>query len=182
MDKTQKILNKLTNHKVTPIAHEMVIPNHSGVRKFIDTKTNAFGEIWVMANATADTIATATNAQVTRFANNGESLNSTPDHTNDHIIVGLTGRYKVTVSISFKGDASVEWDFRLYTNNGTTAFSNVHCDRKLGSGGDVGSAGMSGICSFNDGDTVEVWMKHEAGVNKAITVEDITLSIHYLGR
>ena len=134
-----------------------------------------------MDNATADTIATATSSQVTRFANNGESNNCTPDHTNDHITINRPGKYLVTISLAFKGDASVEWDFRLYKNNGATAFNNVHTDRKLGAGGDVGSCSLSGICDFAVDDTIELWMQHEAGVNKSITVEDCTMSIVQIG-
>jgi len=140
-----------------------------------------FGEIWVQGNATPDTIATATLAQVTRFANNGESNNTTPDHSQDHITIIKKGKYLVTISLAFKGDASVEWDFRLGINNGSGFCLNVHTDRKLGAGGDVGSASLSGICDFAVGDTIELWMKHEAGVNKSITVEDCTMSLVQIG-
>jgi len=140
-----------------------------------------FGEVWVMGNSTADTVATATNTQMTRFANEGESNLTTPSATTDDITILKAGMYLVTISVAFKGDASVEWDFTLYKNNGATSFDNVHCDRKLGAGGDVGSASMSGICDFAVNDTIELWMKHEAGVNKDITIEDCTLSIVQIG-
>ena len=140
-----------------------------------------FGEIWVEGNATADTIATATNTQVLRFANNGESNGTTPDHTNDHITVATDGKYMITVSVSFSGDASVDWSFGVYKNNGGTAFSNVHCNRKLGSGGDIGSAGLTGIIDVSANDTIELWMQHGAGVNKDITIQDCTLSLVKVG-
>ena len=184
---TQKFMPK--PHKVVPIGNmgsdaDLILPNKSGHQRnnlIFDKGGMCYGEIWVMGNATADTIATATLSQMTRFANNGESNNTTPDHTNDHITILKKGKYLVIISLAFKGDASVEWDFRLYTNNRATAFNNVHTDRKLGAGGDVGSASLSGICDFAVNDTVELWMKHEAGVNKDITVEDCTLSIVQIG-
>ena len=140
-----------------------------------------FGEVWVESNSTADTVATATSTQMLRFDTNGESNDATPDHTNDHITIGKAGKYLVTVSISFSGDPSVDWTFGLFKNNGATSFLNVHCNRKLGSGGDIGSASMSGICDFASSDTVELWMQHGAGVNKDIIVQDCTLSIVHLG-
>ena len=140
-----------------------------------------FGEIWVKGNGTADTVATATSTQITRFANNGESNNTTPDHTNDHITINKSGKYLVTISISFSGDASVDWSFSLFLNNGTTECENVHTNRKLGAGGDIGSASMSGICDFTSGQTVELWMIHGAGVNKDITIQDCALSLVQIG-
>ena len=66
---------------------------------------NTYGEIWVEGNATADTVATATNTQVTRFTNNGEKNNTSPSHTSDHIEITTAGNYMVNVSVSFSGDA-----------------------------------------------------------------------------
>ena len=76
---------------------------------------------------------------------------------------------------------SVDWTFKIYINNGDTGFDNVHCNRKLGAGGDIGSASLSGICDFSASDTVELWMIHSAGVNKDITIQDCTLSVIKLG-
>jgi len=140
-----------------------------------------FGEIYVEGNSTADTVATATNTQMNRFDTNGEFNNTTPQHTSDHIIIDKAGKYLVTISISFSGDPSVDWAFSLYKNNGATQYANVHCNRKLGAGGDIGSASMSGICDFAATDTVELWMQHAAGVNKDITVQDCTMSVVQVG-
>jgi len=140
-----------------------------------------YGEIYVEGNSTADTVATATSTQITRFDVNGASLNTTPDHTNDHITITKAGHYMVNVSLAFSGDASVDWKFTLCKNNGTANFLNVHTNRKLGSGGDIGSASMSGIVDLAVNDTVEIWMIHGAGVNKDITVQDCTLSIVAVG-
>ena len=140
-----------------------------------------FGEIYVADNATGDSIATATTTQFLRFANNGESNLTTPDHAQDHIIIQKTGRYLVNVSFAFSGDASVDWTFHVHTNNGTVEFDNLHTNRKLGAGGDIGSASISGIAQFNAGDTVELWSEHGAGVNKSLTIQDCTLSIIQIG-
>jgi len=148
---------------------------------FVGAAGLAFGEIYVQGNSTADTVATATNTQVTRFDTNGVSNNMTPDHTNDHITVTKAGMYLCTISFSFSGSGSVDWTFSLYKNNGNTEFPNVHTNRKLGAAGDVGSASMSGIVDLAVNDTIELWMQHAAGVNKDITMQDCTLSLIQIG-
>lgn len=141
----------------------------------------AFGEIYVHENSGADTVATATTTQVTRFNQNGLSNAMTPSHSQDHITVDNAGKYLCTVSISFSGTGSVDWTFHVYKNNGTTKFDNVHTNRKLGAGGDIGSASMSGIIDLAENDTVELWMEHAEGVNKNITIQDCTLSLVQIG-
>ena len=105
----------------------------------------------------------------------------TPDHTNDHITVTKAGMYLCTISTSFSGDPSIEWEFGLYKNNGATLFANVHCKRKLGGGGDVGSISLSGIVDLAVNDTIELWMQHAAGSDKAITIVDCTMSLTQIG-
>jgi len=140
-----------------------------------------YGEICVEGNVTGDTVATATEIQFLRFTTNGHSNNTTPDASESHINILYSGKYLVTVSFSFSGDASVDWFFHVHTNNGTVEFANLHANRKLGAGGDIGSASISGIAQFNIGDTVELWMEHLSGVNKDITVQDCTLSVVQIG-
>ncbi len=153
----------------------------TGDQVFVGSSGLCFAEIFVQANNTADTVATATNTQVTRFAVDGVSNNMTPDHANDHITVTKAGMYLCMVSVSFAGDANVNWGFSVYKNDGNTEFTNVHSHRKLNAGGDIGSISMSGIIDLAVNDTIEVWMKHAAGVNKDITVEDITMSLVQIG-
>jgi hypothetical protein len=140
-----------------------------------------YGEIYVNDNTTSDTVATATNSQVTRFDTNGVYNSMTPDHTNDHITIVKAGIYLCATSIAFSGDGSVQWAFSAYKNNGNTEFANIHADRKLGAAGDVGSASMSGLIDLAVGDTIEVWMMHTAGVNKDIIIRDCTLSLIQVG-
>jgi len=182
--KTQRILNKLTKkpRPLKKLNDEFILPNYSGIADFNRKKINAFGEIWVKGNATADTVTTGSTTQVLRFANNGESNINTSDHTNDHITINKAGVYLVNVSVSFLGDPSVDWEFSVFTNNGTTECDNVHLNRKLGSGGDIGNAGAVGLCSFSVGDTVELWYEHGAGVNKDITIQDCNLNVVYVDK
>ena len=138
------------------------------------------GEIYIYNNSTGQTIATATWTQVTGLSV-GNSVNMTPNATEDHIEVEKSGIYFVTMSASFSGDGGVTWFGGVFTNNGSVQYNNMHTHRKLGASGDVGSVSVSGIGNFNSGDTVELWFRHEAGVNKDIVVKDCTLSMVQIG-
>ena len=141
-----------------------------------------FGEIYVHDNSTADTVSTATWTQMTRFDTDGVSNGSvTPSNSDDHITVGKAGMYLITISLAFSGTASVDWEFSAFKNNGNTELENVHTDRKLGAGGDIGSASLSGIIDCAANDTIELWMRHAAGVDKDITVETCTMSLVQIG-
>lgn len=152
-----------------------------GVIRFVSGGGLCYGEIYVKDNATADTIATGTPTQVLRFDTNGQSNGTTPDHTNDHITIDNSGKYLVTISCSFSGTGSVNWQFDCYKNNGDTIFNNLHTDRKIGAAGDVGSISMSGIVDLTATDTLELWIQQDSGVNKDITVQDCTISIVQIG-
>jgi len=148
---------------------------------FVGTAGLCFGEIYVYNNGTADTVATATWSQMTRFDTNGESNNTTPDHTNDHITITKAGRYMVNVSASFSGDPNITWYGGVWKNNGATQLTNIQIHRKLGAGGDVGCVSMSGIGDFAANDTVEIWIRQDSGADKAITVVDCSLSLVQIG-
>ena len=67
-----------------------------------------FAEIKAVDNSTETTISTQNVAvQVTIFDTNGESYNTTPDHTNDHITVDQAGKYLILVSASIDSIAAL---------------------------------------------------------------------------
>ena len=140
-----------------------------------------YGEISVYDNSDADTVASGSYVQMARFDTDGELKGTTPDHTNDHIRIDTAGIYFVSVSVSFSGTGAVEWTGGVFKNNGATQLENIQTSRKLGAAGDVGSAVMSGIASLSANDTIELWFKHTAGVNKDITVKHCTLSVSQVG-
>ncbi len=142
---------------------------------------HAHGEISVVENSSSDSVDDATWTQVTRFNTNGLSRTMTPDHTEDHIVVSEAGIYHIMISCAFSGDASVDWSFKVFCDNGTIAKDNVHTNRKLGGGGDIGSMSLNGLVQLTAGNTVELWMKHSAGVSKALVIEDCTMTLIRIG-
>jgi hypothetical protein len=167
------ILTWMEDEDYFDIQDDVVFTNDSGL---------AHGEIYAYESGTTLTITgsgIANKVQVTVFDTNGSSINSTPDHTNDHITVDVAGKYLVTVSMSFESAGGTEYVLSggVWTNNGATQFQNVHMSRSLsGGGGDTGSSSMSGICDFAVNDTVEVWVWNETNTNNVV-IDDVTLSM-----
>lgn len=151
---------------------------------FVGSSGLAFGEIYVKDNAVAMTLNSAAKVQVTIFGTDGQSNNTTPDHTNDHITITKAGMYLVTISTAVQNNAAQSHKIvlSLWKNNGATEFTNVHAHRNLSGGStDVGSISLSGIVDVAVNDTLEVWADTSAAADRSITVEDITLSIVQVG-
>ncbi|MCK5439693.1 MAG: hypothetical protein KAI97_07100, partial [Gemmatimonadetes bacterium] len=110
----------------------------------------------------------------------GEEDNSDADFANDRIEVGANGDgvYLFVAQISFSGTANATFTFAASVN-GTPA-TGVLCQRKLGTGGDVGSASLVGLLSLADGDLVTLEAKADAA-SKTLTITEGSVSIARLG-
>lgn len=140
------------------------------------------GELWTKDNTNTVTLNNSTWTQITDFANNGQSFDATPDHTNDHITIGKAGKYLVTCSficLTSSGGANTV-ELSLFKNNGATELTNIHAHRWLAGANDKGSISMSGIWDAANGDTLELWAKTSiASAN--IIFEDMNMSIVQIG-
>jgi len=148
---------------------------------------HAYGKIYVESNSTATTISGtqtdfgANAVQVAVFDTNGESNNTTPDHTNDHITIDVTGEYVISATLSFSGEANDTYSFAFFKNNKGTQLG-TRSTRKIGSGGDVGSASLSTIAALTATDTIEIWIQNEDGTtNFNCTVEDASFYVARVG-
>ena len=145
-----------------------------------------YGGIGAEGNSTATTIASPSSdfsnkAQITVFDTNAAaSQGTTPDHTNDHITIDVDGAYLVTVNVSFRGASNnTTYSFAAFKNNGATQLG-ARSTRKVGTGGDVGSASQHAIVSLVATDTVEVWIQNETQ-GSDVTIEDIILTVVRIG-
>jgi len=143
-----------------------------------DAVIASYAEISVYNNTTPVTLNSAAKVQITDFDTNGQSTDSTPDHTNDHITIGTTGVYEVTCSMSLQNNAGASHgvSISIWKNNGATEFQNVHADRTLASGTDIGAITISGLVNLTANDTIELWALTDSGTNRNVTFADISLS------
>lgn len=145
-----------------------------------------FGEIYVNNNAATMSVVSGSWTQVTDFNTNGQSNQCTPDHTNDHITIDVTGIYLVTCSITtYRGVGTGAWvvTFQIYTNNGTTPYPNLYnsCDNFPSGIFPTRSFSISGIAAFTANDTVELWATASSAPATSIAVTDATLSVVQIG-
>ena len=118
-------------------------------------------------------------SQVTIFTANGIAAGLTPDHTNDHITVANAGDYEMTINFSFSGGLLDTYSFAFFKNNGATQLGGTRLTRKLGTGGDVGSASLTVQATLAAADTIEVWMQNEDDTSAAL-IEDAEFSMRRL--
>lgn len=148
---------------------------------FVGNAGLAYGEISVNGNATPTTIGSGSTWYQVNVFDTSQQNNATASADTNDITIIEAGAYMVTASISFSGATSGNiYELQVQTNNGATPYLNLHCDRKIGTGGDVGSASISGIGVFAASDTVELWIQNTSAGNNA-TVRDCTLSIVQIG-
>lgn len=139
-----------------------------------------FGEIFVDDGVTAQTVPTGTTyTLLTAFTTDGESSNMTNAAASDKITITKAGKYKVQGSFSFSGTANSNWRIALF--KGGVEESCIHLARKLGAGGDVGSASFSGIISAAANTDIDVRVRHDSVLSQDITVQYANLSIIYIG-
>lgn len=163
--------------------------NDNGILLFESGAGLPIAEIY--AYDVADTIAIAASGkankvQVTSFDTNGLSKTGlTPDHTNDHITIGVACYCLCTVSLVLEttgAGAAIQVGASVYKNNGATELQNVHAHRRLTGGGtDAGSLSLSGVIDCAAADTIELWIWNETNTDD-IVVDDVTLTLIMVGR
>lgn len=161
---------------------DIACPTEQAVKTYVDNHI-AFGEIYAHDNAATTSVSSAGWTQILIFNANGESNNTTPDHTNDHITITQAGKYAVDISLAVANNAGASHvvEFSMYINNGVTEFINIHAHRSLGAGTDIGSVSLSGIADLAASDTVELWATTSRAIASNITVSDVDLRVIKIG-
>jgi hypothetical protein len=114
-------------------------------------------------------------AQIETFDTNGPALRAIADHTENHIIVGVTGAYEITAHISMLGGANTVLSFAVFRNNGADQLI-PRISRKVAGSADVGAASMGGLAALEAGDTIELWVQNETN-SANMTAQDVSLFI-----
>ena len=141
----------------------------------------AFASIYVDDNSVVQSIASgASYVKITSFASDGNSSNCTSDATNDKVTVTTTGTYHATVSCSFTATGSnTNWFGAIFVDG--VEQSNCHFERKIGTGGDYGSATVSGLINVTATKDVDFRLRHD-GSTQDVTVRYCNLMVHLVGQ
>ncbi len=138
--------------------------------------TSAHGEMYVHDNTTGLTFTNDDTFYkwVTGWTA-GDSDGVTVDPTTNHrITVNTDGTYLVTCAVSFSGTINETFEAALYKNG--TVVPGVYLERKLGAGGDVGSASFIGIIDLVEDDYLEVFFKSTSGAGNSVVAREMNFS------
>lgn len=139
------------------------------LRDFLLSVLSGYGHISLLGGATNQGSITTTPAKVTAFAADGpSSADVTPAHGDDSITVSLAGKYEVNFQGSFSGTASKTFLLRAYVDGVITT---IGCQRKLGTGGDVGSCSFTGILNLAAAQVVAVFVSSSDGGTDFLMVD-----------
>lgn len=150
------------------------------LRDFLVTSLGVYGSISAFDASTAQGSLGTTPVKLTGFTTNGKSKGVTPDHTNDQLTITVAGDYCVEFQCSFSGTSSAEAQFRLRVDGVEQSFG---CNRKLGTGGDVGSCFfVAPDITLANTDVLTIYVETDSGAGTdSITVVDAQFSARLIG-
>jgi hypothetical protein len=163
-------------HVESAVRTALLVEDATGIVEY----NSRFAQIYVEGASAAQAITTGgTYEKFTGFVTNGDADGATADAANDKITLTDPGYYLVTFQVSYSGTANSTWDFQSRWNGNVQA--QLHCTRKLGAGGDVGSCSFCGIIDATSGSTdLEVWMTSDSN-GDSMTAQDAQLNATWLG-
>jgi hypothetical protein len=118
------------------------------------------------ANSTAEGTTDATPRLVAAWNTDGIASGCDVDHSTDVIEVAGSGVYSVLVGMSFSGSLSKTYQLEVYVYDDSGASwgaSGCAADRKLGTGGDVGSAAFGCLLALDANDQIGVYHSSSDG-------------------
>ena len=133
-----------------------------------------YGELnGVDINAPIEVVSTYTNlSDVNVGFLNGFSL------VDKNLVAGYSGKYSVVSQWSFSGFPNSEYHLSLFRDN--IQYRKCHAERKMGAGGDVGSASFTCIVDLNVGSYLNVKIENVSTSNSAM-IHDFQLVITRIG-
>lgn len=138
------------------------------LRDMLLSVLSGYGHISVLGGVTNQGSITSTPAKITGFAADGPASNMTPAHGSDQITVGVSGKYLLNAQMSFSGTASKTFVIRAYVDGVITT---IGCQRKLGTGGDVGSCSFTGILTLAATEVVTLYVSSSDGGTDFLIVD-----------
>ena len=126
--------------------------------------TTEYGEIYNISTGTAVVQLSTSWAKITGSCQGNSSFSDhvTPDFANDRITITANGIYFVGLFPSFSGGTSAVINGAAYVDN--VRQEAVRFRRKLGTGGDVGSAGCLGLINVTGSPVdLEFWARADSG-------------------
>jgi hypothetical protein len=149
--------------------------DEQGIRDLVVSCFGDYGGMWVVDGTTPQAV-TATPQKLINWTANAPSVGIVPDYVNSEITIGVEGVYEGSGMYMFNGSANKTFEFELYVDSGSgyVASGTPKIVRKLGTSGDVGSAGIQMQVLMSAGDKAAVFVSSPDG-GTSLTIQQATL-------
>ena len=144
-----------------------------------EVRIPAYGEISADENAVGTDVADEdTFVQVAIFDTDGESLNTTPDHTSDDITIIIPGVYAIICTLDAQSNQSHDYHFGVFKDD--TPIENISISRQTTVANKIGAVAMSGFARLDAEDAINLRVERRDGgaPSQTITIEHVTLSLN----
>ena len=139
------------------------------------TDITADGYLYTHDGSTAQTGVGTSFVKVTGFASEGDAEGIIISAANDQATVPADGVYDIDFWVSFSGTMLVTFIFSIHVNG--LDVGEIGLERKLGTGGDVGSASCGGSLALSEDDVITVYIKAD-DAGKSFTPHFMGLRVH----
>ena len=155
--------------------------DEQGIRDLVASMYADYGGMHITAGATPQAV-TATPTQMLNWVSNSVALGVVPDFANNEITINTDGVYEGQGMFMFSGTANKTYYMALYIDSGSGYVDPLapRILRKLGTSGDVGSAGMTVQAQLSSGDKVTAFVWSSDG-GTSITFHEANFSMKRIG-
>lgn len=147
------------------------------LRDYVVSTLGEFAEMRIIGGSTSQVVS-ATPTKMTGWAEDGLNVGPTPAFGSNEITINTAGVYRVDVDVDFSGTNSKTYLVAVYNDVGAGYVDAglARLNRKLGTGGDVGSGRMHGHISLDPTDKVCAFVWSTDG-GTAFVPHEATISI-----
>jgi len=141
----------------------------------------SYADLHAHDNSTGQSIATGTTyAKITALIGAGPYNDAAISTSTQEITINRAGTYRVALNVSFYSDTNnVIAYFAAF--KGTSELDNIHFERKIGTGADVGSSAASGYVTCAAGDIITLRARHDYTAAVTLTVTYANLNVERIG-
>ena len=151
------------------------------MRDFIASVFDEYGSLQIKSGVTAQSVS-ATPQKLINWSSIGPSLGVVPDFANNEFTIGTDGIYEGVGMFMFSGSANKTYVMAMYADVGSGWVDGgaPKIIRKLGTGGDVGSASICVHASVSAGDKLSTFIWSTDG-GTTVTIHEATIMLKRIG-
>lgn len=143
------------------------------LRDFLVSALGGYGHLYCAEGSISQT-ASVLASKLTAWNNNGASSQTTPDHANDQITVGVGAVYLVMMSASLRADAGRTVKLQVYKNS--VEQTGISAEHNAQSSNDITTLSVSGVVTCSANDVISVYVSSSVDF-VTVTVSEASLTV-----